>query len=291
MYFEAMMNIRIEDNRHHCDLNLHGEHDVYEIYCFTCNSQLGIRLKNSNWIASTKIVTRRDRRLHIHLLSMNEPELGRVEAMLHTLFENLPKILEEQHEAAGAPEIVITREKLTNDGLRGYKCAAQGDIALLVHKCEGRVFLTDRNGYYNDVIPSVFQQFRGEFLLLLSNNAGVLAEDALASDDVRTLASEGGQPTLLLLNAKKRIYTYKREPSAWQKQKLAHRMLESVFKSLPEEEIKDPRFTLQFERLMLPGGVKRELEGKIKRLKQSRDDSGEVLHLHATPEKISFEKK
>ena len=68
-------------------------------------------------------------------------------------------------------------------------------------------------------------------------------------------------------------------------------MLESVFKSLPEEEIKDPRFSLQYDRLMLPGGVKRELEAKIKSLKQSRDDSGEVLHLHATPEKISFEKK
>ena len=112
---------------------------------------------------------------------------------------------------------MITREKLTKAGLRGYKCEATGDIALLVHKCEGRLFLTDRNGYYNDVIPSVFQQFRGDFLLLLSNNSGVLEEGALASDDVRTLASEGGQPSLLLLDAKRRIYTYKREPSAMQK--------------------------------------------------------------------------
>ena len=54
-------------------------------------------------------------------------------------------------------------------------------------------------------------------MLLLSNNSGVLEEGALASDDVRTLASEGGQPSLLLLDAKRRIYTYKREPSAMQK--------------------------------------------------------------------------
>ena len=72
-----------------------------------------------------------------------------------------------------------------------------------MHKCEGRLFLTDRNGYYNDLIPSVYKRFRGEFLLVLTHNTGILAEKALASDDIRTLAEEGGQPTLLLLDAKR----------------------------------------------------------------------------------------
>ncbi len=29
---------------------------------------------------------------------------------------------------------------------------------VLAHKCEGRLFLTDRNGFYNDLLQSAYQK-------------------------------------------------------------------------------------------------------------------------------------
>ena len=34
--------------------------------------------------------------------------------------------------------------------------ASKSDIVIILHKCEGRLFLTDRNGYYNDVLESSY---------------------------------------------------------------------------------------------------------------------------------------
>jgi len=44
------------------------------------------------------------------------------------------------------------------------------DIAILVHKCEGRIFLTDRNGFYNDVLTELEEATMGKVLLILTNN-------------------------------------------------------------------------------------------------------------------------
>lgn len=53
------------------------------------------------------------------------------------------------------PDIIFSEEVLTKASLRGYKAPVEetpADITILVHKCEGRVFLTDRNGFYNDFL-------------------------------------------------------------------------------------------------------------------------------------------
>jgi hypothetical protein len=52
------------------------------------------------------------------------------------------------------PTLVFTEELLYKQNLRGYKCSGKFDICILVHRCEGRLFLTDRNGFYNDLLAS-----------------------------------------------------------------------------------------------------------------------------------------
>ena len=50
------------------------------------------------------------------------------------------------------PEIEILEETFTKAKLRGYKSDEIVDVSILIHKCEGRLFLTDRNGFYSDLL-------------------------------------------------------------------------------------------------------------------------------------------
>lgn len=53
-------------------------------------------------------------------------------------------------------DVTFDDEMLGKAGLRGYKPVAKYDCTVLVHKSEGRVFLTDRNGFYTDLLASHF---------------------------------------------------------------------------------------------------------------------------------------
>lgn len=72
-------------------------------------------------------------------------------------------------------------------------------MAILVHKCEGRLFLTDRNGFYNDVLDEINKSTMGSTMIILTNNKQKLLEDSfnLISDDISILATQGDQPSLL----------------------------------------------------------------------------------------------
>jgi len=71
--------------------------------------------------------------------------------------------------------------------------ASPTDIVILVHKCEGRLFLTDRNGFYNDLLASSFQKTGGDVFIALTNNKSspVKGTDDLVNNDVDTMANAG----------------------------------------------------------------------------------------------------
>ena len=82
-------------------------------------------------------------------------------------------------------------EILTKGTLRGYQSAQQYDIAILIHKCEGRIFLTDRNGFYTDLLATHFLKTGGQVLILLTANNKKTNDTDLTNDDVSTMATEG----------------------------------------------------------------------------------------------------
>jgi len=71
--------------------------------------------------------------------------------------------------------------------------ASPVDIVVLVHKCEGRLFLTDRNGFYNDLLASSFQKTGGDVFLALTGNRQAPPKDSedLVNSDVDTMANAG----------------------------------------------------------------------------------------------------
>ena len=83
------------------------------------------------------------------------------------------------------PEIeFISDEVLQKASLRGYSTTSDSDLVILVHKCEGRVFLTDRNGFYNDLLTDSWVKMRGNVILILTCNRNTLQKDQLTTLDI-----------------------------------------------------------------------------------------------------------
>lgn len=60
---------------------------------------------------------------------------------------------------------------------------------ILVHKCEGRVFLTDRNGLFHDLLADSWQKKKGNVIILLTGNRTAVAPDQLTNADVEKLST------------------------------------------------------------------------------------------------------
>jgi len=51
----------------------------------------------------------------------------------------------------------ISETPLLKSQLRGYEYQGSADLAVLHHRAEGRMLLTDRNGYYHDLLASLYR--------------------------------------------------------------------------------------------------------------------------------------
>ena len=113
------------------------------------------------------------------------------------------------------PDIEIMEETLTKAKLRGYQSppSEQPDVTILIHKCEGRLFLTDRNGFYSDLLLQQWIKTNGNVVIVLTGNRGAVPKDKLVNQDVSTMANQGDQPTLLLYEEKRRIFVWNRIPN------------------------------------------------------------------------------
>lgn len=77
------------------------------------------------------------------LFSLKQPDLSKISEMLR----------------ACAPQLLldITETSLLKSQLRGYDYHGTADLAVLHHRSEGRLLLTDRNGYYHDLLASLYR--------------------------------------------------------------------------------------------------------------------------------------
>ena len=60
-----------------------------------------------------------------------------------------------------------------------------------MHKCEGRLFLTDRNGLFHDLLAESFVKSKGNVIILLTGNRSTVKQDELWNNDVDKLAQQG----------------------------------------------------------------------------------------------------
>lgn len=92
------------------------------------------------------------------------------------------------------PDFNFCTELLQKAKLRGYVTpkSSEANITILVHKCEGRLFLTDRNGFYNDFLAQTFMETKGHTIIILtSNRTPPVSNTSLENKDVITMYTKG----------------------------------------------------------------------------------------------------
>lgn len=80
-------------------------------------------------------------------------------------------------DSSALPEIEFREEVLSKASLRGYGHQGTADMVVLVHKSEGRIFLTDRNGFYNDLLADSWTKTHGNCLIVLTANRNPVEKD------------------------------------------------------------------------------------------------------------------
>ena len=112
--------------------------------------------------------------------------------------------------------LIIAKKTLLKKDLRGFKYTGDADFIILHHKIEGRLFLTDRNGFYNDFIESVDRQTNGSFLILISQTRTDPQDNMLYTEEIDEVSRFGDQPTIGILAEKNKVICYRLNPTELQ---------------------------------------------------------------------------
>ena len=62
------------------------------------------------------------------------------------------------------------------------------NVVVLVHKSEGRIFLTDRNGFYNDFLADAWVKTKGNVIIVLTANRSPVDADQIMNADIKKLS-------------------------------------------------------------------------------------------------------
>ena len=156
------------------------------------------------WVDKSK-VQKKLAKIQIALKSLKADEIKQVKEHINQAFKLYHDVQEEESNGAqkdynrDIPELHFQEEVLTKATLRGYNLTDQNsDIVILVHKCEGRIFLTDRNGIFHDLLADSWIKKKGNVMILLTGNRTKVEADELINADVEKLATQGDQPTVKL---------------------------------------------------------------------------------------------
>ena len=110
----------------------------------------------------------------------------------------------------------IKEKLLVKSQLRGITTVEPTDMLILLHRAEGRLLLTDRNGFYNDLLASAFRMLEGRVLVIVTNVENDPPDNSLSSSEISELAKYGDQPTIGVLSEMGKVICYKSKPSAFQ---------------------------------------------------------------------------
>lgn len=176
------------------------------VCCPSCEQALGTRGDNVFLLRKERVQKRLDR-LEILVCSLKQQEISELTPLLREVF----------------PHSNITARVLLKAELRGFQMQGlrpMPDFVVVVHRNEGRALLTDRNGFYHDVLSSAWQQTQGNVLVVLTRTQPKADADLFDTQLLRSLATQGDQPTIGAISALGRVLTWESAPSKSQLQQL-----------------------------------------------------------------------
>lgn len=146
---------------------------------------------------------------------MKQQDMTSVSLMLTGLLENT--------------KLEIKQTLLYKSQLRGFVYETDTDLVVLHHRSEGRLLLTDRNGYYNDFLGNVYRFVEGRVLVLITNIDEDPPEGALVSSEIYELSKFGDQPTIGILGDLGKVVCFKEKPSEFQLSHIKDLILRAAF--------------------------------------------------------------
>jgi len=176
------------------------------VSCPSCEEALGTRGDRVFLLRKDRVQKRSDR-LEILVCSLKQQEISELTPLLREVFTHSN----------------ITARVLLKAELRGFQMQGlrpMPDFVVVVHRNEGRALLTDRNGFYHDVLSSAWQQTQGNVLVVLTRTEPKADADLFDTQLLRSLATQGDQPTIGAISALGRVLTWESAPSKSQLQQL-----------------------------------------------------------------------
>eukprot|EP00927_Polykrikos_kofoidii_P068512 TRINITY_DN63876_c0_g1_i1.p1 TRINITY_DN63876_c0_g1~~TRINITY_DN63876_c0_g1_i1.p1 ORF type:complete len:316 (+),score=42.86 TRINITY_DN63876_c0_g1_i1:131-949(+) len=188
------------------------------VCCPLCEQALGTR-SDSSFLLRRDRVIKRVERLEIMVCSLKSQEIQELVPVLSDVF----------------PHSNITPRVLQKSELRGIQLAPrpQPDFVVVVHKNEGRALLTDRNGFYHDVLGSAWQMTRGNVLVVLTRTELKADSELFDLGLLKSLSTQGDQPTIGAISALGRVLTWESSPSQPQLAQLKTLTSKAYFREPP----------------------------------------------------------
>lgn len=189
---------------------LHGAEEAAKeapraVVCPGCEQAVGAKVDEA-FVVRRDRVARRGERLEVLVCSLKQQEIADLTPVLQETF----------------PHSNVSARVLSKAELRGFHLAQRPhpDLVVVVHRNEGRTLLTDRNGFYHDVLGSAWQQTRGNVVVILTRVEPKADAELFDRQLLRSLSTQGDQPTIGAISALGRVLTWGSAPSGPQLQQL-----------------------------------------------------------------------
>jgi len=202
-YLEMRDDVVVFGHLHFADSSDRGSKTVA---CPYCEQALGTRGDNVFLLRKDRVVKRTER-LEILVCSLKQQEIS-----------ELTPFLQEAFPYSNINSRILLKAELRGFQLSGLRPAP--DFVVVVHRNEGRVLLTDRNGFYHDVLGSAWQQTRGSVLVVLTRTETKADVELCDAQLLRSLSTQGDQPTIGAISALGRVLTWQAAPSERQLRQL-----------------------------------------------------------------------
>lgn len=173
------------------------------VTCPNCDSPLGSRGAGGaapQFSLRKERVLKRPDGIEILVCSLKESEISELTPLLQKAF----------------PRCNTTGKVLKKAELRGFDVSAakpSPDLVVVAHKNEGRVLLTDRNGFYTDVLGSAWRLTKGNVLVVLTRTEPKGEANLCDQPLLQALSTQGDQPTIGAISALGRVLTWESTPN------------------------------------------------------------------------------
>ncbi|CAE7224581.1 unnamed protein product [Symbiodinium sp. CCMP2456] len=184
------------------------------VVCRECDQALGFR-SDGLFFLRKDTVEQRAEKLEVLVCSLKLQEISDVSPVLADIF----------------PYSSVQERLLQKAELRGFaSLPGKPDFVVVVHRNEGRALLTDRNGFYHDVLGCAYRQTRGNVLVVLTRAEPKAEADLFDKVMLRSLSTSGDQPTIGVLSGLGQVLSWGTAPSATQLQQILALMTRAYFR-------------------------------------------------------------